>query len=170
MILFLLLVLCFVVIWLATSIEIWVMRWWRQCYGTPPPPPAVVTVEAVSNSAAAEKIDLDSIQVWTGKIVHDQERQVLQVEFQQENGDESHDGSMACAICLLEYEVSETVQRNPYCSHVFHQQCLQKWLLHGKLECPCCRTAFLQRTVAQVKERFQSRRQRRDDLSVSSHA
>lgn len=42
-----------------------------------------------------------------------------------------------CTICLSEYEVEEDVRRLP-CMHLFHQACIDKWLIMDK-RCPVCR-------------------------------
>ena len=73
----------------------------------------------------------------------------------------------SCAICLIEYEVSDIVSwsANPQCPHIFHEQCIAKWflslgrlqticdisledecaknVLNYRLECPCCRQDFI---------------------------
>jgi len=41
-----------------------------------------------------------------------------------------------CSICLEPFE--SEVSQAP-CGHVFHQECIQKWLLYTKKECPNCR-------------------------------
>jgi len=41
-----------------------------------------------------------------------------------------------CSICLEPFE--SEVSQAP-CGHVFHQKCIQKWLLYTKKECPNCR-------------------------------
>jgi len=41
-----------------------------------------------------------------------------------------------CSICLEPFE--SEVSQAP-CGHVFHKECIQKWLLHKKKECPNCR-------------------------------
>ena len=42
-----------------------------------------------------------------------------------------------CTICLCEYNLSEHVRRLP-CMHLFHIQCVDKWLVQSK-RCPICR-------------------------------
>lgn len=58
----------------------------------------------------------------------------------------------ACAICLVEYQHGEEIQRNGFfnasreggtCDHVFHPDCISTWIKSsGKAECPCCRRPF----------------------------
>ncbi|XP_054812909.1 RING-H2 finger protein ATL57 [Prosopis cineraria] len=43
-----------------------------------------------------------------------------------------------CAICLSEFEIGETVKMVPNCKHVFHQQCIDRWL-SSHVTCPICR-------------------------------
>ncbi len=42
-----------------------------------------------------------------------------------------------CTICLCEYEQYDHVRRLP-CMHLFHIQCVDKWLTQSK-RCPICR-------------------------------
>ena len=76
-----------------------------------------------------------------------------------------------CAICLGEFEISEKISwsSNHECTHVYHQDCIVKWLntlgrkqckyqritddmsvlqlLNYGLECPCCRQDFVSKLV-----------------------
>lgn len=61
-----------------------------------------------------------------------------------DNDDDELGNRTACAICLNEYKDGEAVcwSHNANCNHVFHRECIIKWLLHHD-ECPCCRHSFL---------------------------
>lgn len=48
----------------------------------------------------------------------------------------------SCPICLADYENGSIVQRSASCHHVFHSQCIRRWLSHDNDECPCCRSNF----------------------------
>ncbi|KAF8691954.1 hypothetical protein HU200_039993 [Digitaria exilis] len=43
-----------------------------------------------------------------------------------------------CRVCLSKIRVSETTRRLP-CRHVFHRDCVDRWLLSCKRTCPLCR-------------------------------
>jgi hypothetical protein len=51
-------------------------------------------------------------------------------------GSESDD--VCCPVCLCEYMDGEVLRELP-CHHVFHQPCIDKWMV-AHATCPCCRT------------------------------
>ncbi|KAJ8443613.1 hypothetical protein Cgig2_019595 [Carnegiea gigantea] len=44
----------------------------------------------------------------------------------------------SCAVCLAEFEKGEIVRVLPKCNHVYHIECIDKWLMRS-LHCPICR-------------------------------
>ncbi|CAI2374037.1 unnamed protein product [Moneuplotes crassus] len=53
----------------------------------------------------------------------------------QENGE----GCGTCVICFLEFKEDVDYVLNFDCKHVFHQQCVEKWMNMNKNSCPLCR-------------------------------
>ena len=49
-----------------------------------------------------------------------------------------------CAICLLDYEDGDEISwsQNKQCEHMFHRDCVYRWLLKHN-ECPYCRRPYL---------------------------
>ena len=49
-----------------------------------------------------------------------------------------------CALCLESFQDGELVKRLPPCAHLFHTQCIDRWLINGqrhkKRRCPLCNT------------------------------
>lgn len=55
----------------------------------------------------------------------------------------SGDEDFMCAVCLNNMERHEEIRRLTNCSHIFHRECVDKWLDHGQNACPLCRSPFL---------------------------
>ncbi|KAG6481392.1 RING-H2 finger protein ATL13-like [Zingiber officinale] len=47
-----------------------------------------------------------------------------------------------CAVCLCEFEGDDKLRLLPKCSHAFHTQCIDTWLLSHST-CPLCRASLL---------------------------
>ncbi|KAF8377252.1 hypothetical protein HHK36_030627 [Tetracentron sinense] len=47
-----------------------------------------------------------------------------------------------CAVCLSEFREGEKI-RKVQCKHIFHKDCLDKWLQHDSATCPLCRSTVL---------------------------
>lgn len=93
------------------------------------------------------------------------------VENNTRSKDDRREVPIFCAVCLGEFEVAEKVcwSSNTECTHVFHHDCMKNWLeasgkkkqrhqrfsenptrrqvLNFSMECPCCRQAFVDKTV-----------------------
>ncbi|KAL1548898.1 RING-type E3 ubiquitin transferase [Salvia divinorum] len=48
-----------------------------------------------------------------------------------------------CAVCLCEFEADDKLRLLPKCSHAFHMDCIDTWLLSHST-CPICRACLLQ--------------------------
>jgi E3 ubiquitin-protein ligase ATL6/9/15/31/42/55 len=49
-----------------------------------------------------------------------------------------------CTVCLCDFHHNEPVKLIPFCKHVFHPDCLDKWL-SSHMTCPVCRsTSFFE--------------------------
>lgn len=51
--------------------------------------------------------------------------------------------SMDCSVCLCEFEQGQQLHITPNCCHVFHSDCIYKWLDQDQKTCPLCRTSLL---------------------------
>ncbi|GAB2234729.1 hypothetical protein Droror1_Dr00003994 [Drosera rotundifolia] len=56
-----------------------------------------------------------------------------------------------CAVCLSAIETGEFVRSLPNCKHVFHAECIGRWL-GGHLTCPVCRTEATPRPMPEPRE------------------
>lgn len=59
------------------------------------------------------------------------------VRFEELAVDEKHNG---CVVCLEEIQGQEEIRRLVFCRHVFHRECLDRWIDHDQKACPLCRT------------------------------
>lgn len=53
-------------------------------------------------------------------------------------------GTLACAVCLNEFQDNETLRLIPKCSHVYHHGCIDIWLVSHNT-CPVCRANLVPR-------------------------
>ncbi|KAI4313136.1 hypothetical protein L6164_026143 [Bauhinia variegata] len=47
-----------------------------------------------------------------------------------------------CSICLVEFEGEDAVSKFGRCGHVFHLNCIQRWLDQNNFTCPLCRSSL----------------------------
>ncbi|KAK7836516.1 e3 ubiquitin-protein ligase rha1b [Quercus suber] len=50
------------------------------------------------------------------------------------------DVDMECSVCLNCVERSHEIRELCNCYHVFHKECLDRWVDEGQVTCPLCRT------------------------------
>lgn len=62
------------------------------------------------------------------------------------DGSEEHN-AVTCAVCLNEFESSDEIRQLTNCSHIFHKNCLDKWLEHDQKTCPLCRSCLMSEIV-----------------------
>ncbi|GLJ55449.1 hypothetical protein SUGI_1190650 [Cryptomeria japonica] len=59
---------------------------------------------------------------------------------------------VVCAICLNSFEKDDEIRELCNCCHVFHRNCLDKWIDQHRDTCPLCRCAlFPQRQMLDVQ-------------------
>ncbi|KAF9684748.1 hypothetical protein SADUNF_Sadunf04G0150600 [Salix dunnii] len=49
---------------------------------------------------------------------------------------------VSCSICLVEMEEEDAVSQLARCMHVFHMDCIDKWIQRDHFTCPLCRTSI----------------------------
>ncbi|KAL2244952.1 UNVERIFIED_CONTAM: RING-H2 finger protein ATL18 [Sesamum indicum] len=66
------------------------------------------------------------------------------LEFSNKNrGEAVNNGDDMCSICLMEFEKVDLVNKLPRCGHLFHMECMEKWLDRCQFTCPLCRSLVL---------------------------
>jgi len=43
-----------------------------------------------------------------------------------------------CTVCLDPFHLNDTISLLPRCKHLFHKDCVSKWLLERHRVCPLC--------------------------------
>ncbi|XP_060200706.1 RING-H2 finger protein ATL46-like [Lycium barbarum] len=59
------------------------------------------------------------------------------------------EGSADCAICLSKFKHGEKGRKLETCQHIFHENCLEKWLMQKdrKATCPLCRSVVISEKI-----------------------
>ncbi|KAJ1417099.1 Zinc finger, RING-type [Sesbania bispinosa] len=60
--------------------------------------------------------------------------------------------ALECAVCLCEFEDTETLRLIPKCDHVFHPECIDEWL-GSHTTCPVCRANLVPQPGESVESR-----------------
>jgi len=47
---------------------------------------------------------------------------------------------ITCAVCLTDFQATDRIRRVAKCGHVFHMECLDKWIGYQRCTCPLCRS------------------------------
>ncbi|MCO5611377.1 hypothetical protein L7F22_065630 [Adiantum nelumboides] len=78
-----------------------------------------------------------------------------------------HSGAHAdadCSVCLQEFHKDQEVRLLPFCRHLFHRGCLDRWLEQEQLTCPVCRSSLVPEMVS--KKQQQREQEISDELFV----
>ncbi|RGB25733.1 hypothetical protein C1646_595196, partial [Rhizophagus diaphanus] len=57
-----------------------------------------------------------------------------------------------CSICLEELVDGETLRELP-CSHLYHMECIDKWLTTKSSHCPLCKQDATPPEIAEKREK-----------------
>ncbi|KAI4368014.1 hypothetical protein MLD38_016627 [Melastoma candidum] len=75
-----------------------------------------------------------------GDYVERRRRRLAQGEGGWEAGE---DPSGCCAVCLGTIEWGDVIREPSNCDHVFHRDCLDRWIGEHRVTCPLCRCIML---------------------------
>lgn len=53
------------------------------------------------------------------------------------------DEEVCCSVCLDRIATHDEVRELSNCEHLFHRECLDRWLDEGQFSCPFCRSMLL---------------------------
>ncbi|KAI3442382.1 uncharacterized protein J3R85_001121 [Psidium guajava] len=67
-------------------------------------------------------------------------------------GDGDHEKT--CSICLVDYEGEDLVSKLHRCGHVFHLDCIERWLERSQFTCPLCRKLVFDMGSSAAKRRW----------------
>ncbi|KAM1212037.1 hypothetical protein TB2_003568 [Malus domestica] len=66
-----------------------------------------------------------------------------------------------CSVCLVDFEEEDLVSQLGKCGHVFHVDCIERWIESSHFSCPICRSLFFNFKTCHAKLD-------EDDVSISS--
>ncbi|XLR50151.1 hypothetical protein HN51_000837 [Arachis hypogaea] len=100
-------------------------------------------LSAVQSQMGAVEINFDDVQniFDTGGakgLSKDSVEKISKIIITSDNNVDASGEKVSCSVCLQDFQIGETVRSLPHCHHMFHQPCIDKWLIrHGS--CPLCR-------------------------------
>lgn len=65
------------------------------------------------------------------------------VKFSELEAEEVAGPQSCCAVCLYGFDGCDEIRRLTNCRHVFHKECLDRWLGYDRKTCPLCRSPFI---------------------------
>ncbi|XP_039138602.1 E3 ubiquitin-protein ligase ATL4-like [Dioscorea cayenensis subsp. rotundata] len=68
---------------------------------------------------------------------------IVSFSSHKEHQEEGEEEDNLCAVCLVGLEASDQVRELGNCNHVFHKDCIDKWVENGHQTCPLCRSELL---------------------------
>ncbi|KAI3913403.1 hypothetical protein MKW98_003882 [Papaver atlanticum] len=54
-----------------------------------------------------------------------------------------HEEDSSCVVCLCQFQGKDEIRQLNTCRHIFHRQCLDRWIHYDQVLCPLCRTPLL---------------------------
>ncbi|KAK8562681.1 hypothetical protein V6N13_018747 [Hibiscus sabdariffa] len=61
---------------------------------------------------------------------------------------DGEDDAAVCSICLAEFDDEDVVSQIQKCGHVFHMNCIEKWMERDHFTCPLCRSFLFPNVVS----------------------
>ncbi|PIA25571.1 hypothetical protein AQUCO_11100025v1 [Aquilegia coerulea] len=68
----------------------------------------------------------------------DSVERIPKIKITNNNRIDASGDKISCSVCLQDFQLQETVRSLPYCHHMFHLPCIDKWLIKQG-SCPLCR-------------------------------
>ncbi|GLJ55445.1 hypothetical protein SUGI_1190510 [Cryptomeria japonica] len=56
---------------------------------------------------------------------------------------EIEEEDVICAVCLSSFEEDDEIRELCNCCHIFHKNCVDKWINHHHKTCPLCRSDLI---------------------------
>lgn len=64
---------------------------------------------------------------------------------------ESVGNDIVCTFCLSSFDEEDEVRELYNCRHIFHRNCLDKWLDQRQTTCPLCRSSLIPTTILETE-------------------